>query len=252
MTSNRWHDIIGFVPNVARNKDFDNKSLQIGDDTIKELTWLFDNNTAFEGTNVSSDSVVGDGLTAREMNELRSYEQLPFIYWPRFWKMVQNTAEEFTGYTWELDKVWFNDKNILYYNLVMMLKTLPTDMSAIHKNEYRVGLPSGGIVYHNDLDVQYPFTFKLLKEGSNETIPIVDFSTSKFNMTRAKMARIDGAITLTISMPHRGANGAYLPIKFGPNMAFECRLSVMNDDGKNGTFPKDDQWQGFSHFWGGS
>lgn len=27
MTSNRWHDIIGFVPNVARNKDFDNKTM---------------------------------------------------------------------------------------------------------------------------------------------------------------------------------------------------------------------------------
>lgn len=26
MTDNRWYDIIGFVPNVARNKDFDNKS----------------------------------------------------------------------------------------------------------------------------------------------------------------------------------------------------------------------------------
>lgn len=220
MTSNRWYDIIGFVANTARNKDFDNKSLQIGDDTIKELTEILDNNTAFVGTNVSSDSVVGDGLTAREMNELRSYAQLPFIYWPKFWKMVQNTAEEFTGYEWDLDKDWFNDKNILYYNLVMMLKTLPTDMSAVHKNEYRVGLPSGGIVYHNDLNVQYPFTFKLLEEGSNETIPIVDFNTSKFNMTRANMARIDGTITLTISMPHRGANGAYLPIKFGPNMAF--------------------------------
>ena len=27
MTSNRWHDIIGFVPAVARNKDFNNKSM---------------------------------------------------------------------------------------------------------------------------------------------------------------------------------------------------------------------------------
>ena len=61
-------------------------------------------------------------------------------------------------------------------------------------------------------------------------------------MTKAKMARIDGTITLTISMPHRGANGAYLPIKFGPDMAFGCRLSVMNDDKKNGQFPTDNQW----------
>lgn len=253
MTSDRWHDIIGFVPNVARNKDFNNKSMEIGESTYRELTELLDRNTAFESTNVSSDSVVGDGLTAREMNELRSYAQLPFVYWPRFWKMLQNAAEQLTGYTWELDKDWFNEKNIpYYYNLVMMLKTLPTDMSATQKNDYRVAPPIGGIVYRNDLNKQLSFSYRLVKNGSNEMIPIADFSSSKFDMTKAKMARIDGTITLTISMPHRGANGAYLPIKFGPDTAFECRLSVMNDDKKAGTFPTDNQWQAFSHFWGGS
>ena len=79
MTGDRWHDIIGFVPAVARNKDFNNKSMQIGDSTYKELTELLDSNTAFGNTNVSSDSVVGDGLSARDMNELRSYAQLPFV-----------------------------------------------------------------------------------------------------------------------------------------------------------------------------
>lgn len=169
------------------------------------------------------------------MNELRSYAQLPFVYWPRFWKMVQNAAEQLTGYVWELDNDWFNEKNIpYYYNLVMMLKSLPTDMSATQKNEYMVSPPSSGIVYHNDLNSQKTFKFRLLKDGSNETIPIANFTTYKFDMTKAKMARIDSTITLTLSMPHRGTNGAYLPIKFGPDMAFECRLSVMNDDNKDG------------------
>ena len=253
MTGDRWYDIIGFAPAVARNKDFNNKSKQIGDSTYEELTELLDSNTAFVSTNVSSDSVVGDGLTARDMNELRSYAQLPFVYWPRFWKMVQDAAEKLTGYSWELDEGWFNEKNIpYYYNLVMMLKSLPTDMSATQKNEYRVSPPSKGIVYHNNLNAQQTFKFRLLKNGSNETIPIANFNTYSFDMTKAKMARIDGTITLTISMPHRGANGKYLPIKFGPNTVFECRLSVMNDDKTNGTFPTDDQWQAFSHFWGGS
>lgn len=252
MTGDRWYDIIGFTPNVARNKDFNNKSMEIGDSTYKELTKLLDSNTAFVSTNVSSDSVVGDGLTARDMNELRSYAQLPFVYWPRFWKMVQDAGEKLTGYSWELDKDWFNDKNIPYYNLVMMLKSLPTDMSATQKNDYRVAHPSGGVVYRNDLNVQTTFGFRLVKNESNEMIPIANYTNSKFDMTKAKMARIDGTITLTISMPHRGTNGAYLPIKFGPDMAFECRLSVMNDDKKNGTFPTDNQWQAFGHFWGGS
>ena len=52
-------------------------------------------------------------------------------------------------------------------------------------------------------------------------------------------------------MPHRGTNGAYLPIKFGPDMAFECDLSVMNKDEIDNTFPYDNLWMGFSHFWGG-
>ena len=87
MTSNGWSSIIGFVPNVARNKDFNNKSVEVSG-VIKELTEILDSNQSFIGTNVTSDSVVEDGLTARDMNELRSYAQLPFVYWPRFWKMV--------------------------------------------------------------------------------------------------------------------------------------------------------------------
>lgn len=134
----------------------------------------------------------------------------------------------------------------------MMLKSLPTDMSTTQKNEYRVSHPARNFVYRNNLNSQHTFSYKLLKEGSDETIPIVDFSSSKFDMTKAKMARIDGTITLTISMPHRGNNGTYTPIKFGPDMAFECRLSVMNDDKKDDVFPIDDQWLGYSHFWGGS
>ena len=226
--------------------------MEIGDGVFKELTELLDNNSAFVGTNVTSDSVVGDGLTARDMNELRSYAQLPFVYWPRFWKMVQNAGEQLTGYRWELDKDWFNEKNIpYYYKLVMMLNSLPTDMSATEKNDYRVSPPGGNIVYRNDLNTKHSFSFVLLEDGSNETIPIVDYTTSKFDMTKAKMARIDGTITLTISMPHRGTNGAYLPIKFGPDMAFECDLSVMNKDEIDNTFPYDNLWMGFSHFWGG-
>lgn len=108
MTSNRWHDIIGFVPVVGRNKDFNNKSMEVNG-AVKELTEILDNSQPFIDTNVTSDSVVGDGLTARDMNELRSYAQLPFVYWPRFWKMVQNAAEKHTGYTWELDTEWFNE-----------------------------------------------------------------------------------------------------------------------------------------------
>lgn len=108
MSNNGWTSIIGFVPNAARNKDFDNKSVEVNG-AIKELTEILDSNQSFIGTNVTSDSVVGDGLTARDMNELRSYAQLPFVYWPRFFKMVQNAAEKLTGYTWELDKDWFSD-----------------------------------------------------------------------------------------------------------------------------------------------
>lgn len=124
----------------------------------------------------------------------------------------------------------------------MMLKSLPTDMSATQKNEYRVRRKE---VYRPDeLVLKRSAPFQLLKDGSNETIPIVDFTnSSKFDMTKAKMARIDGTITFTITMPHRGTNGVYLPIKFGPDMSFECRLDVMSADGS---------WKSFSHFWGGS
>ena len=128
MTSDRWYDIIGFVPNVARNKDFDNKSME-GVGGLSKLTDILDSSQSFKDTNVTSDSIVGDGLTARDMNELRSYAQLPFVYWPRFWKMVQDASEKLTGYRWELDELWFSNRCIPYYYLVMLLKSLPTDMS---------------------------------------------------------------------------------------------------------------------------
>ena len=243
MTSNEWSSIIGFVPNVARNKDFDNKSTE-GVGGLSKLTDILDSSQSFKDTNVTSDSIVGDGLTARDMNELRSYAQLPFVYWPRFWKMVQDAGEKLTGYRWELDDLWFSNHCIPYYYLVMLLKSLPTDMSTTQKNEYRL---AANVFYH-ELNTRRTFTFELRKDGSIETIPIVDYSTSKFDITKAKMARIDGTITLTISMSNRSSNGAYLPIKFGPNTAFECDLYVMNDDKKNGAY----QWQGYSHFWGGS
>ena len=107
MTSNGWSSIIGFVPNVARNKDFDNKTME-GVGGFSKLTDILDSSQSFKDTNVTSDSVVGDGLTARDMNELRSYAQLPFVYWPRFWKMVQDAGEKLTGYRWELDEIWFS------------------------------------------------------------------------------------------------------------------------------------------------
>jgi len=60
---------------------------------------------------LEADKAVGDGLKDYQMNEYRSYQQRPFIYFNKLMQMYQEKCKELTGYELKLDPSWFNANN---------------------------------------------------------------------------------------------------------------------------------------------
>ena len=113
-------DIIGFAPNNAFDNGFDYKTYQTKSSKFETFTSALENTNFEEMTKVSPDSVIPNGLLPREIGEYRSYLQIPFIYWNKFFQMFNIKVKELTGYTIELDDTWFNSSNPYYGSLVMM------------------------------------------------------------------------------------------------------------------------------------
>lgn len=140
----RVTDIIGFAPNNSYSNDFDYKSIQASNKTIRSFTDML--GTGFtQDTGVDADIVIKDGLTPRGWGEYRSYLQLPFIYWNKLFKIFESKAEIVTGYQFELDNTWFNTSNPYWYNLVYMLKTFNTKKSEGATNYYPFYYEEGNI-----------------------------------------------------------------------------------------------------------
>lgn len=117
-------DIIGFAPNNSFSNDFNYDTYQetaSTSNTFKDE--LGDSFTA--ATGVKPETAIPDGVMPREIGEYRSYQQLPFIYWNKLFKIFRAKAEELTGYTFQLDSSWFNVDNPYWYKLVYMLRTFP-------------------------------------------------------------------------------------------------------------------------------
>lgn len=191
-------DIIGFAPNNAFCEDFDYKTYQTSDDTtntfVKELGDSFETSTG-----ITADNVIPNGLLPREIGEYRSYQQLPFIYWNKLFKVFQEKAEQITGYQFELDSSWFNTSNPYWYNLVYMLKGFPfSKKGQIYKNYYNLGFGQGtqqissanweisnwqttSTVWQENRDFNYFFANE---SSSQETLSMCDwgYEFSKWNL----------------------------------------------------------------------
>ena len=113
-------DIIGFIANNSYSNDFDYKTVELNDGTSKSISDVlgetFETNTGY-----SRESVIGEGLLPVCMYQYRSYEQIPFIYWNKFWQIFQKKAKELTGYSWDLDGSWFTTTNKNYSGLGVTL-----------------------------------------------------------------------------------------------------------------------------------
>ena len=128
-------DIIGFAPNNSFCNEFDYKTFQT--DAVRSKSFKDVLGTGFtEDTGIEPDTAIPDGLLPREIGEYRSYQQLPFIYWNKFFKIFQEKAEEVTGYQFEYDNEWFNRLNPYWYNLVYMLKPFDAESGELYTNNY--------------------------------------------------------------------------------------------------------------------
>lgn len=112
-------DIIGFIANNSFSNDFDYKTVEMSDGTSKSMSDVlgedFEANTGY-----SRDSVIGDGLYPVQMSQFRSYEQIPFIYWNKFWKIFQAKAEELTGYKWDYAESFFTSTHFNQLGITLL------------------------------------------------------------------------------------------------------------------------------------
>lgn len=68
--------------------------------------------------------IVGDGFKEYEMNQYRSYQQKPYIYFNKLLQMYQEVLPKISDYSLELDSDWFNVNNPYWYRLCYMLDYL--------------------------------------------------------------------------------------------------------------------------------
>ena len=120
-TNYKVTDIIGFAPNNSFSEGFDYKVFQPTPITSKAFTEVLDENNYEAATKIRPDTIIPDGMLPREIGEYRSYLQLPYIYWNKLWKIVQEKSEEITGYQFDLDTSWFTEANPYWSKLVFML-----------------------------------------------------------------------------------------------------------------------------------
>lgn len=137
----KLNNIINFAPNNSFDSDFKYNLYQYtntdGEDnsktfavTLDEKAKTYTGSTGATYENVSgvpAETIIGNGLLAREIGEYRSWLQLPYIYFNQLFQIFMKKTEQITGYTTELDPSWFNNKNPYWSKLVYMLKRLFSD-----------------------------------------------------------------------------------------------------------------------------
>lgn len=146
-------DIIGFAPNNAFCEDFDYKSFEDTQHEIRTFSSVLDEKWATDAPNigVEANSVIPNGLTPRGLGEFRSYQQVPYIYWNKLWKIFQEKVESITGYEFELDTMWFNDLNPYWSKLVYCLDSPKTVTSTNISWDGKLYPREGAIIFSGEI-----------------------------------------------------------------------------------------------------
>ena len=224
-------DIIGFAPNNAFDNGFDYKTYQTKSSKFETFTSSLENTNFEEMTNVSPDSVIPNGLLPREIGEYRSYLQLPFIYWNKFFQMFNKKVKELTGYTIELDDTWFNSSNPYYGNLVMMAaRPYDNQSDDVYTNGYYFRILGG-------TDLRWGSTWNVNKDGylgistnasdKSETYPLLNSST--FTVTTNEKVWL-GPIKLVMQVPANFVKGSRKSITWKTDKTLQIRKDIINAD----------------------
>lgn len=224
-------DIIGFAPNNAFDNGFDYKTYQTLSSKFETFTSALENTNFEEMTGVSPDSVIPNGLLPREIGEYRSYLQLPFIYWNKFFQMFNKKVTELTGYTIELDDSWFNRSNPYYGNLVMMAaRPYDNQSDDVYTNGYYFSILGG-------TSLRWDSTWNVNKDGylgistnashKNETYPLLSGDT--FTVTTNEKVWLS-PIKLVMQVPANYVNGKRQSIKWKTDKTLQIRKDIINAD----------------------
>lgn len=184
-------DIIGFTPNNSLDENFDASSFELStsyvpveNNIILKTDEFLEEQTNFESNhNISASTVIKDGLSPRAMHDFRSYLQIPFIYFNKLFQIVKEKFENITDYTINFDNSWFNESNVYWKQLVVILKKLniekfemespevePKQMNTTMNWNYNVGVaglyPGKGVHHSTPVIISTPDSFGCTTSGS--------------------------------------------------------------------------------------
>ena len=224
-------DIIGFAPNNAFDNGFDHKTYQTTTSKFETFTSALENTNFEEMTSVQPDSVIPNGLLPREIGEYRSYLQLPFIYWNKFFQMFNKKVTELTGYNIELDDTWFNSSNPYYGNLVMMAaRPYDNQSDEVYTNSYYFRILGGtNLRWGSNWTVNQDGYLGISTNASdkNETYPLLNSST--FTVTTNEKVWLS-PIKFVMQVPSNYANSKRQPIKWKTGKILQIKKEIINAD----------------------
>lgn len=173
------YDFIGFTPNLAKVDGFDYASYQGNASSAKKFTETLENSSEFKKAGMSADTALPNGVSPRELGEFRSYHQLPYIYVNKLFQIFKEKAEELTGYEWDLDDYWFNNKNPYWNELVYLLEPITGDSGYSYINKYtmKFGNITGG-TYKNVFE--WYRTTNVLSSGEYSIYPTLTTTMQGF------------------------------------------------------------------------
>ena len=175
-------------------------------------------------TGTSPDSVIPNGLLPREIGEYRSYLQIPFIYWNKFFQMFNKKVTEITGYNIQLDDTWFNSSNPYYGNLVMMAaRPYDNQSDDVYTNGYYFRILGG-------TNLRWGSTWNVNQDGylgistnasdKNETYPLLNSST--FTVTTNEKVWLS-PIKFVMQVPANIANSKRQSIKWKTDKTLQIK-----------------------------
>ena len=224
-------DIIGFAPNNSFDNGFDYKTFQTTSSKFETFSSVLENTNFEEITGASPENAIPNGLLPREIGEYRSYLQIPFIYWNKFFQMFNKKATEITGYKIELDDTWFNSSNPYYYNLVMMAaRPYDNQSDDVYTNGYYFRILGG-------TNLNWGSTWNVNKDGylgistnasdKNETYPLLNSST--FTVTTNEKVSLS-QIKFVMQVPANFVNSSRKSITWKTDKTLQIRKDIINAD----------------------
>lgn len=229
-------DIIGFAPNNSFNEGFDYKAFQVNQGSSNTFQKVLESLDFQTKSGIAPETAIPNGLLPREIGEYRSYLQLPYIYWNKLFKMFQEKAESLTGYTFDLDKDWFNTSNPYWYKLVYMLKDFFSDGISDDNNFtniYNWWIPSSGYISWGSAGYNQTKSTNLGATIVSEDLPILETGALSTNTGyNYKMNDYSGRVqsTLPFSFRFLTYQEYYMNVQLNPANGFVFNVRVYDVD----------------------